>query len=727
MPPVTLLTQRGTMMWAKCVCLAASLFLASSAVAQAQTGRIAGAVVDSQTTQPISRARITVVGTTLITGTDADGQFSLSGIPAGTQQIRVTRIGFTPVLRTVNVGSGATSSLTIQMHAQAVQLNPVVSVGYGTQLKSDVTGAVSTVNTEVLDKTPISTIDQMLQGTAAGVQVTTASSQPGGAISIRVRGSSSITGNSEPLYVVDGFPIENDIEGSSVGDGGRTRTTPPNPLVTINPSDIESISILKDASATAIYGARGANGVVIITTKQGRGSKPQFSIESYTGASSVAKTYDLLNAAEYIDFANEYGKNSSTPYTPFPDTTKARLLASGVDTNWQDEIFRTASVRNLQLSVRGGAGSTSPTKYSLSFGRFNQEGIVLGSGLQRLSARVNLTQSIGDRVQLGGNISGAQARSKSVPTAGQQNGNAGAVSAALQYVPILPVVRPDGTYSYINFDLNAYNALLDAPQTPNPVSLAAEVRDSLSDTRVLGNLFGDVSLLRDLKLRVSLGADYADRWRNTYYPRTTLRGSQSNGAAIRAAATTASWINENTLTYQHQFGPQDLTVLGGFSRQRTDVDGSTANNSNFVSDITGYYDIGAGTQAGGPTISSRRTTQTLESWLGRVNYSLLGRYLMTLTYRNDGSSRFASGKKRGGFPLQLQRYALFRLLPCRGGQPESHVGVDASGRCGIRRRHVQPTEFYRRLLSQAHHRSSPPDQLATRVRLRERPCQPGLG
>jgi TonB-linked SusC/RagA family outer membrane protein len=637
-------------MWAKSVCLAASLFLASSAVAQAQTGRIAGAVVDSQTTQPVAGARITAVGTTLVTGTDTDGRFSLGGVPAGTQQIRVTRIGYAPVVRTVTVGSGATASLTIALHAQAVLLDPVVSTGYGTQLKSDVTGAVSTVNTEVLEKTPISTVDQMLQGTSAGVQVTTASSQPGGAISIRIRGASSITGNSEPLYVVDGFPIENDIEGSSVGNAGRERTTPPNPLVTINPSDIESISILKDASATAIYGARGANGVVIINTKQGRGTKPQFTVESYAGASEVTKRYELLNAAEYMDFANEYGKNSSTAYTPFPDAVKASILASGIDTDWQDEIFRTAAVRNLQFSVRGGTGTVSPTRYALSFGRFNQEGIVLGSGLERLSARVNLTQSIGDRVQLGANISGAQARSKSVPTAGQQNANAGAVSAALQYVPILPVVRPDGTYSYINSDLNAYNALLDAPQTPNPVSLAAEVRDSLSDTRVLGNLFGEVSLLRDLKLRVTLGADYADRWRNTYYPRTTLRGSQAGGAAIRAAATTASWINENTLTYQHQFGPSSLNVLGGFSRQRTDVDGSTANNSNFVSDITGYYDIGAGTQEGGPTVSSRRTTQTLESWLGRVNYSLLERYLLTLTYRNDGSSRFASGKKRGGFP-----------------------------------------------------------------------------
>jgi TonB-linked SusC/RagA family outer membrane protein len=637
-------------MWARKVCLALSLLFSSAALAQAQTGRVTGTVVDSTTSQPVGNARVAVIGTDIVTGTNSDGRFTLNAVPVGTRQLRITRIGFTPVTRSIAVGEGATATISITIGSQAVQLNPVVSIGYGTQRLSDVTGSVATVNTEVLEKSPISSIDQMLQGTSPGVQVTTASSEPGGAISIRIRGASSITGNSEPLYVIDGFPIENDIEGSSVGNGGRDRTTPKNPLVTLNPNDVESISVLKDASATAIYGARGANGVVIITTKQGRGTKPQFSIESYSGMSEIAKTYDLLGAADYMDYANEYGKSVSNAFIPFPDTTKARILASGVNTDWQDEIFRTAPVQNVQFSVRGATQTASPTRYALSFGRFSQDGIVVGSGLQRLSSRLNLTQSIGDRVQLGGSVSASQAKSRSVPTAGQQNAGAGAVSGALQYVPILPIFRADGSYSLMNPDLNVYNSLLDAAPVPNPVSLAREVSDSLGDTRVLGNFYADVGLLKDLKLRVSVGADYASRWRNTYYPRSTLRGAQSDGVAIRNAATTSSWINENTLTWQRDFGIHNLDLLGGFSRQRTDVDGNNAQNTNFVSDITTYFDIGAGTQEGGPTVSSRRSSQTLESWLGRANYSLLDKYLLTLTYRNDGSSRFASGKKRGGFP-----------------------------------------------------------------------------
>jgi TonB-linked SusC/RagA family outer membrane protein len=636
-------------MWAKRVCLAVALFFAVPVLAQAQTGRVAGTILDSATTQPVANAKISVVGTTIVTGSDSEGRFSVGGVPAGTHDIRIQRIGFAPITRTVVVGSGQTATLNVSMRSQAVQLNPVVSIGYGTQRLSDVTGAVSTVNTAVLEKSPIATIDQMLQGTSPGVQVTTASSEPGGAISIRIRGASSITGNSEPLYVIDGFPIENDITGSAVGNGGRDRTTPPNPLVTLNPSEIESISVLKDASATAIYGARGANGVVIITTKQGKGAKPQFTIESYSGAATLAKKYDLLDSQGFMLYANEYYKNSSTPFTPFPDTTMARILASGVNTDWQDEIFRTGPVNNVQFSVRGATTTTQPTKYALSLGRYKQDGIVVGSGLERLSSRLNLTQDLG-RVQLSGSVSASQARSKSTPTAGQQNGNAGAVSAALQYVPIFPVFRSDGTYTLLNPDLNQFGSTLNAAPAPNPVSLAREVSDSLGDTRILGNFAADIGLMKDLKFRVSLGGDYANRYRHTYYPRTTLRGAAVNGEAIRADGTTYSWINENTLTWDKRFGSQAFTLLGGYSRQRTDANGDNESNSNFVSDITSYFDIGSGTREGGPSIGSRQSTQTLESFLSRLNYSLLDRYMLTLTYRNDGSSRFASGKKRGGFP-----------------------------------------------------------------------------
>ncbi|HEY0997864.1 MAG TPA: TonB-dependent receptor [Gemmatimonadaceae bacterium] len=629
--------------------LIVSLFLPG--VLAAQTGRLTGTVVDSAQSQPIVGARVMVTGTQIGALTGPDGRYTVGAIPAGTRSITVQRLGFAPVTRSVVITAGGVTTLNVTMLAQSVRLAEVVSVGYGTQRARDIAGSVTNVTTEALESSPISSIDQLIQGTAPGVQVTTASGEPGGALSIRIRGTASITGNSEPLYVIDGFPIENDIEGSSVGNGGRDRTTPPNPLVTLNPSDIESISILKDASATSIYGARGANGVVIITTKQGKGAKPTFSLDMYTGATQLAKRYDLLDAAGYMDYANAYGENSSSPFTPFPDSVKAAVLASGVNTDWQDQVFRTGGVKNLQLSVRGATSTAQPTRYSLSGGVFDQDGIVVGSGLRRLSGRLSLNQAIGSRLEIGGTVTAARARSKSTPTSGQQNANAGAVSGALQYVPILPVKRADGTYSYIFTDLNAYSSQLDAPTTPNPVSLAREVSDSLSDTRVLGNLFAQYEVIPGLQFRTSLGVDYADRWRYTYYPRTTLRGSQANGEALRAESNSQGWLNENTLTYQRELGSNSsVTLLGGYTRQRTDGSGSNMRNSQFVSDITGYYDIGSGTQEGGPTISSRESSQRLESWLGRVNYSLLDRYLLTATWRADGSSRFAANHKWGQFP-----------------------------------------------------------------------------
>jgi TonB-linked SusC/RagA family outer membrane protein len=638
------------MTWAKRLIAAALVLLPVHLSAQQPTGRITGTVTDSSSALPLASASVAVVGTGRGAQTGQDGRYLITDVPAGSYQLQIRRIGFRPITREIVLAAGQTVNVDAQLVPQVVQLSEVVSVGYGTQSRRDVTGSVASAKLEALEDAPVLSIDQMLQGTAAGVSVSTASSEPGGALSVRVRGTSSITGSSEPLYVIDGFPIENDIEGSSVGNGGRDRTTPPNPLTTLNPNDIESISILKDASATAIYGARGANGVVIITTRQGRGTKPQFTLDYYTGMSRVARTYPMLNAREYMDYANEYGLNSSNFYVPFPDTVYQAVLASGVDTDWQDEIFRTGSVRNLQLTVRGTSGGTSVTRYSISGGFFDQDGVVINSGLRRLSARLNVTQSVGQRLEFGANLSGARVQTRSVPTAGQQNANAGTVSAAIQYVPILPVRDATGRYSYIFRDLNAYNSLLDAPATPNPVSLAQEVNDSLGDSRFLGNLYGELQILPGLKLKVSGGADYASRWRFTYFPRTTIRGEQVNGQALRASANTLSWLNENTLTYERDFGSQRMTLLGGWTRQRTDLAGENMSNSNFVSDITGYNDIGSGTQEGGPSISSRRTVQTLESYLARANYALLDRYLATLTVRRDGSSRFAQGQKWGVFP-----------------------------------------------------------------------------
>jgi TonB-dependent starch-binding outer membrane protein SusC len=393
-----------------CAALVAVFALVPVQITHAQDfGTIAGLVTAGESGAPLPGTNVTVVGTEHSVTTGADGRYVLTGVSPGTHRVRARLIGYAWGEVGVTVVAGQAVTADIQLVLQAIQLQEVVTVGYGAQSRRDLTDAVSSATTEALERAPVRSVDQMLQGTAPGVQVTTASSEPGGALSIRIRGTSSITGNAEPLYVIDGFPIENDIEGAAVGNGGRTRTTPPNPLATLNPSDIESISILKDASATAIYGARGANGVVIITTKQGRGSKPQVSLDYSTGVQGVSRRYGLLNAREYMDYANEFARNSSSPYNPFPDSVYNAILASGIDTDWQDQIFRAASIRNMQVGVRGAAGAASTTRYALSGGYFDQDGIVVGSGFTRYSARLNLGQSLGTRIELGGSLAASQA------------------------------------------------------------------------------------------------------------------------------------------------------------------------------------------------------------------------------------------------------------------------------------------------------------------------------
>ncbi|HUP88183.1 MAG TPA: TonB-dependent receptor [Longimicrobiales bacterium] len=633
--------------------------------AQGTTGTITGTVTSADTRAPVVGVNVFVVGTNRASISGADGKYIITGVSPGTRTVRAASIGYATREQTVTVGAGSSQAVNFTLVAEAVELKEIVAVGYGSQRARDVTGAVSSVTTEALETAPVQSIDQLLQGTAPGVQVTTGSAEPGGALSIRIRGTSSITGNSEPLYVIDGFPIENDIEGSAAGSGGRNRVTPPNPLITINPSDIESISILKDASATAIYGARGANGVVIITTKQGRGSKPQLSFDYYTGWAKVTRKYDMLNSTEFMDYANEYVVSGATSrqdtlsaaqlraLQPFNDTIRAKVVASGLNTDWQDQIFRTAPVKNAQLTVRGAAGSNSITRYSLSAGVYDQDGIVVGSGIKRFSTRLNLNQAIGQRLELGGSFTASMARSKSVPTGGQQNGGAGAVSAAIQYVPVLGVKDSLGNYSNLFTDLTSLvgSQILNAAPVPNPVALALEVLDSLSDTRLLGNVFARAELLPGLEGRVSFGGDYANRWRRTYYNRQTLQGQQTGGDALRASNGTTSWLNENTLTYKRQFNKiHDLTILAGYTQQATTSDRENMENTTFVNDITGFFSIGSGTQAGGPSVSSGHTEQILQSYLGRVNYSLKDRYLFTLTYRTDGSSRFAAAHKWGAFP-----------------------------------------------------------------------------
>jgi TonB-dependent starch-binding outer membrane protein SusC len=630
------------------VCLLCLPIIAPALHAQVSSGRVTGRVTDADLNVPIPNVDVTLSGSRLGTRTGADGRYTITGITPGKYTVDAKALGFAPGTQSVTVSAGGTVEATFALKRVATTLQQMVVIGYGSQRRSDLTGSVSTVTPHV-EQTPITSVEQTLQGAAAGVQVTTASSAPGGGISIRIRGGSSISGNNEPLYVIDGFPVENDPNNSSPTDGGRDAnvTVPANPLASLNPEDIASIEILKDASATSIYGSRGANGVVIITTKRGAGGKPRVTLDTYTGTQSIAKRYDLLNAQQFAQFANAWAQTQTTPTTPFPNVDSI-----GTGTNWQDQVFRSAPIGSLNLGVSGGTTNDNPTTYSLSGGVLQQQGIVRGSDFKRVSVRGTLDQSVGSRLKMGSNLLISRVNSDQVPTDGSFNSGAGAVGAALQYIPIMPVRQADGTYSLMSTNYpTVLSALgLTGGTIPNPVASANDVQDVLGDTRTLANANGEYTLLPGLSLRANIGADLSNRTRDTYYPRTTLQGQALNGRAIRGTLDNTSWLTEYTLNFNRQFSSQAIQAVAGYTRQTQTSIRESEGNSNFVSDITGFEDIGAGTQAGGPTVSSGKTRYTLASYLGRINYTLFDRYLFTVTGRQDGSSRFGANDKWGFFP-----------------------------------------------------------------------------
>ena len=637
------------MRWMRALACCGALLVSGRALAaQEGTGRVIGAVTQGGAAGgPVSDVAVTIVGTGIGALTNSEGRFTIGNAPAGRQRLQFRRIGYALREDTITVVPGGTVTVNTELRVVAVTLQQQVVVGYGTQRRSDITGAVTSVQNNT-DQVPAVSLEQLLQGTAAGVQVTQASSAPGGGISIRIRGGSSVTGGNEPLYVIDGFPIENDIQGSSPGDAGRANTVPFNPLASLNPSDIESIEILKDASSTAIYGARGANGVVIITTRRGAaGQKPRLTVDSYTGMQSVAKRYDLLNAPQFAQFANAWYAQQST-YTGTPIFSDSAIASFGRGTDWQDLIFQTAPVRNLQVGVSGGTSGNNSTKYAVSTGIFDQGGVVVGSDFRRVSLRGSLDQNVGKRFRVSSNLQLARTATASIPTDNGSNAGAGAVGAALQYYPFMPVRRANGEYTILNEDAPL---TLVPSLAPNPVSLVRDVTDKLSDSRVLANLFGEFTIIPGLKLRVSGGADYAARTRDTYYPRTTLTGRTVNGEARRGRTDNLGLLNENTLTYEKSIAEiHRFNAVAGYTRQRQTTDRQSLINSGFVSDITGFEDLGAGARVGGAGVSTGLNEWTMVSYLGRVNYSLLDRYLLTGTIRRDGSSRFGPGNKWGVFP-----------------------------------------------------------------------------
>ena len=528
--------------------------------------KITGKVTDEKN-EPIIGANVVVKGSTTGTITDMDGNFTLEVPDQAT--LLVSYIGYTPK----EVAVKNQNNLSIMMIEDSKTIDEVVVIGYGSVKKSNLTGAVSSVKTTEIQQTPMTSIDQGLVGRASGVQVTQTSGMPGAVASIRVRGSSSLQGGNEPLYVIDGFPV---YSGTGFGStGGNTQISG---LSTVNPSDIESIEILKDASATAIYGARAANGVVLITTKSGKKGRDIITFESSFGVQNVAKTIDVMNAQEYAALVNEAYTNDGLD-APYNTTQLGEIAKLGNGTNWQDEIFRPAMIQSYQLTFSGGDNKTT---YAISGGYFDQKGVIINSDFKRYSLRLNLDRQIFNTLKVGTHMSGTHTISRTSAT--DVGGRDGVVNGALKMNPIQSVYANEETGEYT--PTNDPGLLI-----PNPVATAKEEIYNNATTRVLGDVYAEWEFLKDLKLKVSLGMDIMYLKQNKYTPSNIY---QSLGIASAKVGVNRSinWLNENILTWNKTFKDiHSLNILGGFTIQRNNVESVTGASSNFVNDVMKYNNI----------------------------------------------------------------------------------------------------------------------------------------
>lgn len=549
------------------------------------------------------------------TTTDASGQYRLD-VPPGPTTLVFSFVGY----KTQELVLGNQSQLDVTLAVEERSLDEVVVVGYGTVKKSDLTGSVAKVGEAAIKATPIVALDRAMQGRAAGVQVTQNSARPGGAATIRIRGSGSVNASNDPLYVIDGFPTGN--------------------LNSINTDDIESIEILKDASATAIYGSRGSNGVVLVTTKRGKAGKAVVSYDGYYGVQSVRRTIPLLNARQFAEFVNEARVNSgarpffdgSSPEQPLPETL-------GEGTDWQAAVLREAPIQNHQLGVTGG-GETS--RYAISLGYYDQQGIVLNSHFRRYTLRANLDNTLSSRVKVGLSFQGAYTQEANARTDVDGNEGGGVTSAALSFSPTFPRYNPDGSYFKNLGPINGYSV-------DNPLAVANERINRGQVARMLANAYLDYTPLEGLTLRTSLGTDLIGSRANAYTTRLALAGQNAGGAASISSAQSVNWLNENTLTYTRSFGERhSLNALLGYTIQgiNSEVVGASANT--FPNDFALYNNLGAGSTLVAP--SSGASQWRLISYLARVNYGFADRLLLTLTARRDGSSRFGPNNKFGFFP-----------------------------------------------------------------------------
>ena len=570
--------------------------------------------------EPLAGVSIRIRNTNIGTATDDNGVFQIN-VADEDAVLEISYIGYNS--KTVTVGKKNVIDITLALEDK--KLDDVIVIGYGTQRQKDLTGSVSAITNKDFNQGVVLSPQQSIQGKLAGVNISQNSGKPGGSNTVRVRGGTSLTSSNDPLYVIDGVPISND---AGVGQANINNygidifdQEPTNPLMTLNPDDIESITVLKDASATAIYGSRGANGVIVITTKKGSTGKARVSLGVSAGISKVAGTLDVLSADQYRTAIKDLGLT---------------IDDKGANTNWQDEIYKTGYSQDHYISMSAGSDKTV---YRASLGYGDQQGVLLASGLKRTNLRININHSeLKDRLTFDLRVNYGQTFSTQAPisnTVGSEFGTSMNYEA-LVFNPTYPVYAPDGNYYFV------------PPYRVNPVSYSNQVLDEVTNNRFIGNLSTTLKIVKPLSVNVNLGYTNQHINRNSFISKNNLLGQGSGGYASVQKLEDYSKLLETILRYDQRFGKHAIEALAGYSWQYFVNEGDRTTAQGFLSDEFKWYSLQAASTIS--SVSTFKGSNTLVSFYGRANYNFDDRFLVTGTVRRDGSSRFGSGNKWGVFP-----------------------------------------------------------------------------
>lgn len=557
---------------------------------------------------------------------DASGNYSIQA--AKGEVLVFSYLGLSP--KTLTLGNETV--LNVELDPDAALLEETVVVGYGTAKKSDLTGAVGSVTAEQIRSSVFTNFDQALQGRVAGVQVTQNSGAPGGAASIRIRGANSITGSSEPLYVIDGIPFQGDGSGVSGFDwaGGANGQNRVNPLAAINPNDIVSIEVLKDASASAIYGARAANGVILVTTKRGKKGESKVSYNAYYAQQELSRRIEMMNLPQFADYQQQVTADLGLQLNQrYLDPS---LLGPGTD--WQSEVFRNAGMHSHQLSVTGG---TDKTTYAISGGLFQQDGIIIGSDFNRYTTRINLDNQVKTWLKVGGSFAYANTNEKIT----LNDGGDGVIIQSLVMAPDVPVKDINGEYAGPEVQAGASSF--------NPVAAALQRNNTLQRQRIMANVYGDLTLMKGLTFRSELSFDDNNSINKAFQPtyKWGVLINRENQLRQREESS-LFWIIKNYLTYNVTLGQKHkLTAMLGQEAQKSNWEGSVVTKKNFASNDIQVLSEGEDVTS---RTSGWKDGAAIESYFGRFNYNFGERYLFTFTMRADGSSKFGPENRWGYFP-----------------------------------------------------------------------------